>query len=192
MSVLTSILTSTLALLSYPALAESHMQGVPSRRGAQLQERWLLAACRAGLWLMKGLLLFARVKMGATTVPRRTVLPGAPRKVGAWAMASLPTPSRTCPPGTCASCWAFRCDGGAGGGWGWVEVSRLFSWLIGVKPEFGGASPPLGMNGTVGWISVNSGCPDQVLSTDCHPCAHSYTVPLEGKMGRKSAGAGAK
>lgn len=61
-----------------------------------------------------------------------------------------------------------------------------------VKPEFEGASPSLGVNGTVGWISVNSGPFNRLLSTGCHPRAHSYTAPLEGKMGRKSSGAGAK
>lgn len=72
----------------------------------------------------EGSLLLSRVKMGNTTAPHWIVLPGAQRKAGTWATvaSSLPTLSWMCPPGTCASCWAFRCDGGAGGGGGWVRA----------------------------------------------------------------------
>ncbi|XP_064011094.1 solute carrier family 23 member 1-like isoform X2 [Pogoniulus pusillus] len=57
-------------------------------------------------WLEK------RGKMGATTAHRRAVLPEAQMeaetRATAAAAANLPTLSQMCPPGTSASCWAFR------------------------------------------------------------------------------------
>lgn len=76
-------------------------------------------------------LLLARVKMQPTT-PRRTVLPGAQKKSGtrATAAASLPTLSQMCPPGTCASCWAFRCDRGRSRWRPWVGGGLMAVQLV--------------------------------------------------------------